>query len=248
MSWQIINKVAQLEHPSWSGIFDLNKPDQGLILVPTVSGILQSPDYDDAGIRLFKVALPNVDSSVRLGDFYSRGEDITIQYPADDYRNFNIQLDLRVIRQTDDVLVVEFWLSIQTHLLDSRPSVKINFELPAMPTKTIFSDEEMTQSESDTELTEDKQVPAGLIAETTIGGPYVSSSLFIHPLDQRDICWMHSQEGDSDVEIEWFGQFMEKGVIRRGRMQVVLSQKPMTMEYFRALYKDFAGSPLPLTV
>ncbi len=248
MSWQIINKVAQLEHPSWSGIFDLNKPDQGLVLVPAVSDALQSPDYDDAGIRLFKVSLPNVDSFVRLGDFYSRGEDITIQFPADENRNFNIQLDLRIIRQTDDVLVVEFWLSIQTHLLDSRPSVKISFELAAMQTRSIFNDEEMIQSESDVDLTTDKPVPAGLIAETTNAGPYISSSLFIHPLDQRDIRWTLSHEGDSEVELDWFGQFMEKGVIRRGRMQVILSQKPMTVDCLRALYKDFAESPLPLTV
>jgi hypothetical protein len=248
MCWQIINKVAQLQLSPWSGTLDLMKPHQGLSIGCSSSHLVPSARPNDRGIQLFKIPHLSQSPSITLSDFYARGNDITAYYPADDNRNFSVQIDLRIIEPTDNRLTIEFWLSIQTHLLDTRPSVNLGFGLPTNTARKILTARELSENDANSLHGDEASRTAAIVSDTRNQEQELSTALLVHPLDQGDICWTNSQNRASEIELSWFGQFMEKGVIRRGRMQVILSKQPIPTESLKADYREFSESPLPLTV
>jgi hypothetical protein len=55
------------------------------------------------------------------------------------------------------------------------------------------------------------------------------------------------ERDDGELSIDFFGQFMEKGVIRRARMRFLLGHISSENYSLKAAYQDLIDSPLPLT-
>jgi hypothetical protein len=104
--------------------------------------------------------------------------------------------------------------------------------------------------------------PAALVCQLqTAAGQTYSGLWLIEPTDQRhaslnveqpletpDNGNEQSQTASSQVaRICLFGHFMEKGVIRRGRMRFQLAPCAIEHKHVCSAYEQFSHSPLPLT-
>ncbi|MFN5947343.1 MAG: hypothetical protein ACK43N_02480, partial [Pirellulaceae bacterium] len=76
--------------------------------------------------------------------------------------------------------------------------------------------------------------------------PGYSSCIWVHPLDAPEASWSETSPGDRQ-SVLLFGNFMEKGVIRRARLQWWLGATSLDPANLAALGQQFATSPLPLT-
>lgn len=68
--------------------------------------------------------------------------------------------------------------------------------------------------------------------------------LLLHPLDRLDCQIEPTKDG---LAMRVFGRFMEKGVIRRMRFQLIANQQSQPARYWHERFEEFSDSPLPLT-
>ncbi len=67
----------------------------------------------------------------KLVDHYTRGGDLVMRYDQQEGKPFSLQLDYRVVDYSDDPhdLVMELWVSVETTLLSSYPTVHVLFDV-----------------------------------------------------------------------------------------------------------------------
>jgi hypothetical protein len=156
------------------------------------------------------------------------------QSPAD---QFAFQIDFRAVPK--DALGpfacgLDIWLSVQTQLLDSHPTLGVGNHVPTAHWTGLDGEGRVSEQPD----------PAALVCDKALA----AVTLFIHPSDreQAELIKQPSQF-DSACWLRLFGNFMEKGVIRRGRLRYLFNQTPIDRSALAAAYAQFASSPLPLT-
>jgi hypothetical protein len=152
------------------------------------------------------------------GEAYSRLDDFIVNFPQRYPWPFSYQLDVRV-QPDKDLLVAELWLSVQTSMLECNPQLCL--------------------------------VPKNPKAPWTCHPQFICSAdrrlaLAVHPLDIPD-SKLHASRSGSVERLDLFGQFMEKGVIRRGRLLLVASNTSISEKRMKDMCSIFAASSLPLT-
>lgn len=186
---------------------------------------------------------PPIDANLPLGESYIRQDDFVAIYPEQRPLSFGFQIYYCVKQPVNEVLVVELWLSVQTSTLESHPQLRLSFT-------------PNTDDKSQSDLLE--------IAPGQIRSGDAKSGLIVHPLDVAD-CTLFpaptvptSTSSNSTTiesvtvnsrkpELLAFGGFMEKGVIRRMRLQLVNSRQKIDAQLWHQLVESFSNSPLPLT-
>ncbi|MFM7927872.1 MAG: hypothetical protein ACKO9Q_09195 [Pirellula sp.] len=153
------------------------------------------------------------------GEAYSRLDDFIVNFPQRYPWPFSYQLDVRVQPDHKDLLVAELWLSVQTSMLECNPQLCL--------------------------------VPKDPKAPWTCHPQFICSAdrrlaLVVHPLDIPD-SKLHASRSGSVERLDLFGQFMEKGVIRRGRLLLVASNTSISEKRMKDMCSIFAASSLPLT-
>jgi hypothetical protein len=154
-----------------------------------------------------------------LEEAYSRLDDFIVKFPQKYPWPFSHQLDVRVQPNTSGLLVAELWLSVQTSMLECNPQLRM----------TPGSSKEPWTSHPDFLCSSDHR-----------------TGLAIHPLDRHD-CLVHANRSGEVEQVDLFGRFMEKGVIRRGRLLLVGSASSISENQMLGLCREFAASELPLT-
>ncbi|MDZ4848144.1 MAG: hypothetical protein SGI77_02535 [Pirellulaceae bacterium] len=241
MFWQLEQSKATFLFHRWHGNLDLGAPEQGLQIT--------SP-CDSNASNILAVKFPQPRQPFHQ-DCYTRLGDVIVVYPQRESRKFNLQLDYRLLESSDTSILIELWISVQTYLLDSHPavSVRCSFDLPNLSAyrddsrgALIVHDKAyLDQLSASSKSVKDIALVTGPLAE---GGMH--AAWFNHPRDQSDSAWSIASEGTS-FEAKLFGHFMEKGVIRRGRMRCLISKQPISPIELQAAYENFVSSPLPLT-
>lgn len=153
------------------------------------------------------------------GEAYSRLDDFIVNFPQRYPWPFSYQLDVRVQPDHKDLLVAELWLSVQTSMLECNPQLGL---IPNEP-KAPWTCHPQFICSADRRL-----------------------ALAVHPLDIPD-SKLHASRSGSVERMDLFGQFMEKGVIRRGRLMLVASNTSISEKRMKDLCNIFAASSLPLT-
>lgn len=162
---------------------------------------------------------------LKCEDCYVRENDLIAIYPQVFPWAFGFQVDFRFQKGlVAGVDALELWLSVQTSLLESTP--KLTFRPNAAGPR----------------WKEDRYWVAG----------HNQAVMMPHPLDRADCHAATSPKTGEISQIDCFGRFMEKGVIRRARWLLAWSTTPTSKSPFSkstidSVHERFAESPLPLT-
>jgi hypothetical protein len=230
--WKIEASQATFHAAGWQGEISLDFPERGLSLrhqrQPALAGLL-AVDFPPPHLPLSK-------------DCYSRQSDLVVVFPQRDQRRFTVQLDYRLLETTAVDCWIELWVSVQTYLLDSQPSVQVGCGLELSSLRWWDPDlQEVAVNR--------QEIPPGRPIAMVTGRSIDQQwevAWMLHPRDQGDARWSVG-EAIAPCSTQLFGHFMEKGVIRRGRMRCLVSSQPLTEARLAADYQRFADSPLPLT-
>jgi len=158
-------------------------------------------------------------------DSYVREHDLIAIYPQTFPWAFGFQIDFRFQTQlVSGVDALEIWLSVQTSLLESTPKLSL------YPTNGG---------------------PVWHEGQFLVAG-HGLAVMMAHPLDRADCHANFSSITGQLSQIDCFGRFMEKGVIRRARWLLAWStspnsNSPMSKSTIDLVHERFSASPLPLT-
>ena len=227
-TWTLDESLATASSPFGSLRVDPLKPSQPLELLSARTGIKWSA-----------IALkPQPPHSQQIEEAYVRDQDLIVRYRETPDDQFSFQLNWRLVgSESMAAWGVELWVSIQTSRLDTAPSIELRSDLPDAPWQVLRHHELVVGADEQT-----------LSAAALVAAPHPSLACvwMIEPGDQSQF-QLHSQPTDSTQSGKLFGAFLEKGVIRRGRMRFLMIESELQDHQFAELYNDFITSPLPLT-
>lgn len=231
MTWKLTLPTARYEAAGTTVEVELGAPLQVAIASKSkafhglIAGFQVIPSDDPVLTgQSAKSAVP-LSKPLTCDDSYVRENDLIAIYPQAFPWAFGYQVDFRFQKQlVAGVDALEIWLSVQTSLLESAPKLSL------YPTKggPVWS--------------EDPFLVAG----------HGQAVMMAHPLDRADCQANFSSKMGQLSQIDCFGRFMEKGVIRRARWLLAWSaspdsKSPMSKSTIDLVYERFAASPLPLT-
>ncbi len=223
MHWTVTENVARLVWSRWQWSFDLTRPQAGLqATAPDAMGAWQPLQIE-----------PVPAHACTIEDSFARGSDLMVRYGQSEQDRYAFQLDLRAVTPGelgDFACGWDIWLSVQTQLLDSHPALDVISQVPGGIWHSLSNQGHIVAGRQ----------PTIVACQASHG----YAALLVHPSDQSQ---SELQECANASRIRMFGNFMEKGVIRRGRLRCLVGPKALPAADLQRLYSDFAASPLPLT-
>lgn len=256
--WHQQNEAFQASADDWTvKVF----PGQGRAMVTwdAFSGEANSTPTDGSSqpTATFSVS-PHPSHSFLPEEIYVRQTDLIARYAQSEGDQFALQFDWRLVpTQPPFAMALEIWISIQTQLLDTYPKVQLRCAGPGAWTHwsqlELESDlgcvlshrgaGDSVESQRDPgQLQDPGQVRAACLST---GGQY-NLVWLTDPRDQSQLHWLDSNRQD-ELKAELFGDFLEKGVIRRARMQLLVGSVPALEEHVKRAFRDLDSSALPLT-
>ena len=224
MVWTVTQRTATLEMNGCQWSFNLDQPQFGVSVQP----------IDGEHWQLLQVH-PSPAHACQVDDSFVRGSDLMVRYGQSESDRFAFQLDFRALSQNalgPFAGGLDIWLSVQTQLLDSHPTLEVRNQLLSARLSAIDPSGEPATDDSLAALF--YQTDAACVA------------IMIHPSDRCQTELVSSPDALSSG-IRLFGNFMEKGVIRRGRLRCLIGQAAIDQHQLVDAYAKFAASPLPLT-
>ena len=160
------------------------------------------------------------------------GDQWHINFPQGDAR-FALRLTLKPIESNSDRLVMETCLSVQTDLLDSHP--KLDLQVDCNRIESWVPQDKFGK--------DDVRGPGSAAISTATSGQN-AASIILGPQDQP---FTTNHSTDMLLRLRLFGDFLEKGVIRRGRPWIVLERNGRCSDSeLERLWNRLRESPLPL--
>jgi hypothetical protein len=243
--WKFAHPIGEFVDGRWTGQIDIARPDLGL----------QKLRFDDTALagELLAVAPTGMSSwPARLADAYVRGDDLVAAYEATADWPYASQLYWRAEPTDHDggvLASLSLLVSIQTSLLDTHPRVCVTSQLPADEVLFLaFDDRGEMQIDDVTVGTHEISPNAklGCLLLRLPGGGLSYAELMPASDFQRLTVEFDS---DSGCRTRWelFAEFLEKGVIRRARLQTALLDRQHDLEAAAVCCRRFHERPLPLT-
>lgn len=163
-----------------------------------------------------------------------RGDEWKVSLPQADGQ-FSLRMSVRVIEATQTRWVIEPTFSIQTSLLDTHPTLDLR---AAGQSPLAVSD---SQSAS---------VSMGELAHsiTSVGLPCGGGQVHVL-LGSLDAPFTQDLSTADRLHLRLFGEFLEKGVIRKARPWIILdsSESGVSVEELTSCLDQLNQTPLPLT-
>jgi hypothetical protein len=171
-------------------------------------------------------------------DCYIRGDALHISFPISQAHPIGLELVIMAIEADQQILVVESVIGLHTSLLDSHPNLQ--FEVgaghPGFPLwgrvgwEQIFAD--------------GNSIWLRASGRSLLEGPGVSTSLLC---DRRDLSSLSSSDGEKATAVRFFGDFLEKGVIRKVQPWWVWSNGQLAKRKADTIAHYLAARPLALS-
>jgi hypothetical protein len=253
--WSLQGTVAQMAG-DFSGEVDVARPQLGIRIEP-----LDQPHTSRAFLRAYRTdqLLPEEaqqrDGSsawpLPVADAYVRGNDLVATYGATDDWPYSPQLywQAGMLRVIEGVLgSLSLLVSVQTHLLNTWPMVSIGSSLGDCELLCLMVDDRGVGDivRIDSERTSASQ-------GDVLGAIYrwpdspVSYAECVMSGDAREISFRADPQGRLFVEWRIFADFLEKGVIRRARVNGALLPRENDVELALECCRAIEQCPLPLT-
>lgn len=160
-------------------------------------------------------------------EHYVRGDELHVHYPQKE-GIFGLRLVLQPIHSTPSHLVLEATIAVQTSLLDTHPKVD------------VIVDSSQTRDLK----VKDLEVVGGAPPISFSTSETATTAVLLGP---HDAPFTSDQSNAQQVNLRLFGDFLEKGVIRKARPWLVVDRDgSMTDSQLIGLWGELADSPLPL--
>jgi hypothetical protein len=243
--WQFQRPVAELKCGSLVARVDASQPQLGLhqlrLQTQSISGSLFS-------LRPSEVAA----WPAALADAYIRGGDLVAAYePAKDwpYAPTIYWCTERPAAGHGALAALSLLVSIQTNLLDTHPQVHVATELPAVEVLqlSVGAGDKINSStlESKKRFIASESTTAGVLWR--LHGVQVSYIEIAEANDFRQLTIERDDRGSCRADWELFAEFLEKGVIRRARLQAAFLPRENDVQLAADLCRSLESRPLPLT-
>ena len=138
-------------------------------------------------------------------------------------------------------------VSIQTDRLDTHPRIFVRSKLPAdeMMRLSVAGDELLMDSHADGELQIDPRASACSLIWRLPGGELSYAEI----MPTSDFRRLSVERTGNTVGTRWelFSEFLEKGVIRRARLQAMFVPRENDLQIVAESCQAIARRPLPLT-
>jgi hypothetical protein len=226
--WKIDGENVQLTLNQWEANYRITQPGKGMILRSL------SPRQQQATICMIS---PGVGGAARPTESYIRNNDLIVDYAQQNTEQFSYETYFRSLPSIGQwTFGLEIWLSVQTNLLDSTPNIDFSCDTSEQAW-AIQHDWNQPSSQTPWFLTS---------ATASSQSPHLA--VMVHPLDVEQTKIIRSDTNPSWIALKLFSEFMEKGVIRRGRLRIYASSAATPdSDDLRKAYDDFVKSELPLT-
>ena len=166
-----------------------------------------------------------------IAEQFVRGNELHAWLPQGE-NEFGVRIALEPIFSDDNVLVLEATVSVQTDLLDSRPMLDV----------VVYTDSARFMKAAAGNASEGDSIASGI----SIGEMKGQSTSVL--LGRHDQPFTTDHTSDERIALRLFGDFLEKGVIRKARPWLVITNgaAPSDSDLEDWLVK-LNESPLPLT-
>lgn len=222
VDWQLQADQASLETEHWQVELDPRAPNAGLQIRVGTTQLGQ----------FFRIE-PKPSHSFSIQEAYVRQDDLIVRYEQSGDDLYTVQLNWRRLDwETPDALALELWISVQTSLLDTHPVIDVR-SCTAGTRWHSLSLNDLSISSNDTTV-------IGLVKKSA-----VTVMVMVEPSDAK--LANRVLDLNEDFALRIFGDFMEKGVIRRTRLRLFAMTGEITRSKIAQQYRLFSESPLPLT-
>jgi hypothetical protein len=241
--WELVDDVATFSLPSLTGRINVLEPWRGL----------QSPAWKGtalpASVSVLQVDARELIAANRLPlEVYVRQSDLIATYAPSEGRNVQSQIYWRA-SQSATVASVELIISAQTHLLDSRPSLLALTSLPGGQVIQLAAG-----ADQFAELSLDDRSRADYLPEQVtplfLFRPHAATYSYAEMVQPADFAGASLELRGGELlrfSHHLFAERLEKGVIRRVRLRGIFLPRQGDLEQALVSYREFIGSPLPLT-
>jgi hypothetical protein len=247
--WQLDRQRAVCSLGTSSATVDLDRPDLGL----------QSLQVNSAPIEGRLLAVTSHAERPRwpakLVDRYVRGNDVVATYAGDESWPYAPQIYWSATENRVDstrLPSLSLIVSIQTSLLDTHPRIFAQSDLRADEALlvSVVGDDLLVDSHVDSIIGGvqgiDPRASACAILWRISGGK-LSYAETMPTSDFRQLAVAHAANGRVQSQWELFAEFLEKGVIRRARLQSLWMPRENDVQLVAESCQAAANRPLPLT-
>lgn len=241
--WTLFRQAAAAEHCELKALVNFDRPEEGLVAT-------------SASARAGEFRLLSISSSdsggwpAKLVESYARGSDTVTSYAGFDGWPFSPQIYWTV--ETIDVDGVEIhtltlMLSIQTDRLDTHPKIVVSSSLPTEEVLrvSVAGEELLVDSRADGALHIDPQAAACCQLWRLPGSELTYAEL----MPRSDFQKLSVERRGHTATSRWelFSEFLEKGVIRRARLQAAFLPREDDVQLAAECCQAIELRPLPLT-
>jgi hypothetical protein len=260
--WSLDGTRARVTDSPWSLEIDAARPPQGLILARRPSLAEReggSPGATTASTRLLGLEPCAGEAIAPLSECYLRQNDLVADYPQDESSSYSLQLQWRLVACDAHHSVLQLTVAVQTSRLDCHPMIDLVCDSlagaaaaveiapqrsPALPAKAIGPPPvvrfPLTGGGTSAECMAERNSAASQ-PRRDFGG---SAALMVAPADVP----MTGQRSEADqLRYRLFEEFLEKGVIRKARVWLVVWDGEPSDTAIARIYAALASAPLPLT-
>ncbi|TWU42417.1 hypothetical protein [Novipirellula artificiosorum] len=219
-------KTNELGHAAWQDHgttwwFDARGGEHGIAI-----GMAPDPQF---AARFRAVEHDTMPSAAEQ---FVRGDQWHVVLPQQT-ESYSLRLAFQPIRGNSDRMLFEVTVSLETSLLDTQPMLELLASGKALD--SIGVPESLGAPA-------DQGCPPISIAT----GPTGSIAVLLGP---HDYPFTTDETTDAGLRLRLFGQFLEKGVIRKARPWILITRSgdQPSHDELRQIYRELADSPLPLT-
>lgn len=247
--WTLRGTVGELHCGALCGNIDVARPELGLQQLRWNGRELEGHLL---GVRRHEEASHRAGTAwpLPLADSYVRGDDLVAGYkPADDWP-YSPQLYWSAAplagTEKDNVLgALSLLISVETHLLDTWPRVCVGAQLPCHELLQVLPDSGQAEKLDTVGNVRRSTIACCLLYRLT-GAP-ISYVEIMPPADFRELSLSRDESGHYRAAWHLFADFLEKGVIRRARLQSAFLPREHDVRLALASCAAMRQRPLPLT-
>lgn len=197
-------------------------------------GVVSGSDGFEQSQQDFSLCPVDQDVLPNAGEQFVRGNEWHVNYPQAN-SSYALRLAFATIASSKDSWLLEVTISVQTDLLDLHP--KVDLEVMCLDIDSFVP----TNPHGDEEVIGSGSAPISLAKNAQS-----STGVLLGPHDSP---FTTNHSSDSLLRLRLFGDFLEKGVIRKARPWLAFNRQaePTSEQELESYWRQLCDSPLPLT-